>query len=117
MTRTTLDELPVLAAECCPPLDRSPLSDEDAEAAAAIFRALGDPARVKLLSLIATAPTGEACVCDLTDVFTLKQPTISHHLKVLLDAGLVERERRGTWAYYRLRPGALEAAARILGSR
>ena len=100
---------------CCPDLLSSDVSDEDAERAAGVFKALSDPARVRLLSLIARSPDAEACVCNLVDDFDLSQPTVSHHLKVLLDVGLVERERRGSWAYYRLRPGSLESVRRALG--
>jgi ArsR family transcriptional regulator, arsenate/arsenite/antimonite-responsive transcriptional repressor len=105
-----LDEL----RACCPDLFGGVLSDEEAALAASLFRALADPARVKLLSMIAAAPAREACVCDLVDTVALSQPTVSHHLKVLLEAGLVERERRGTWAYYSLRPGALQVLSRAI---
>jgi ArsR family transcriptional regulator, arsenate/arsenite/antimonite-responsive transcriptional repressor len=105
-----LDEL----RDCCPDLFGGVLSDEEAALAASLFRALADPARVKLLSMIAAAPAREACVCDLVDTVALSQPTVSHHLKVLLEAGLVERERRGTWAYYSLRPGALQVLSRAI---
>lgn len=101
-------------AACCPRLTDAPISQEDAKAAARLFKALADPVRVRLLSLIGSAGEGEACVCDLVDTFDLAQPTVSHHLRVLLDAGLVERERRGSWAFYRLRAGALDMAARVL---
>jgi ArsR family transcriptional regulator len=88
-----------------------------AEAAADLsrgFRALGDPVRLRLLSLIAARAGDEVCVCDLTDAFTLTGPTISHHLRVLREAGLVESERRGTWVYYRVVPDALGALSRLL---
>ena len=111
--REPLSMLPADEA-CCPPLLAGAVSEEEAQAAARVFKALGDPVRVRLLSLIAAAGSGEACVCDLVDAFELRQPTISHHLRVLLNAGLVERERRGTWAFYRLRSGALDAAGRAL---
>jgi ArsR family transcriptional regulator len=95
------------AIACCAPLDAETLSDEEAEATAALFRALGDPARVKLLNLLAT--TGEACcVCELIEPLGLAQPTVSHHLKRLVDAGLLAREQRGRWAFYSLDEGALE---------
>lgn len=96
---------------CCVPVSQ-PLSDEEAEATSRVFKALADPARVKLISLIAAS--GEACVCELVVPLELSQPTVSHHLKVLVDAGLLEREKRGTWAWFRLRPEALEAAGRAL---
>ncbi|MGD9516651.1 winged helix-turn-helix transcriptional regulator [Mycolicibacterium vanbaalenii] len=82
-----------------------------AERLAATFKALADPARVKLLSLIAAARDGEACICDLTAPLGLSQPTVSHHMKLLVDAGLVSREQRGRWAYYRIRRDALDRVA------
>ena len=82
------------------------MDTEAAEALAVAFKALADPTRVAIVNRLAAAP--EACVCDLTDAFSLSQPTISHHLKILRDAGLVEAERRGTWSYYRLVPGAID---------
>jgi ArsR family transcriptional regulator len=116
--RTSSPEaLPLVDAlgSCCSDVLRSEISDEDAERAAAVFKALADPARVRLLSAVARSAGQEACVCDLVDVVDRSQPTVSHHLKVLLEAGLLERERRGSWAYYRLRPGAIEALGRVLG--
>jgi ArsR family transcriptional regulator len=77
-----------------------------------MFKALGDPVRLRLLSMIASAP--EVCVCDLTGEFRVSGPTISHHLKVLRENGLVDAERRGTWVYYRMRPGALDVLAALL---
>ena len=103
-------------AGCCEDVLRSDLSDEDAERAAALFKVLADPARVRLLSIVARSPAQEACVCDLVELVDRSQPTVSHHLKVLLGAGLLERERRGSWAYYRLRPGALDTVSRVLGT-
>lgn len=99
---------------CCSPLTSRPLSAEQAETVAPLLKALADPVRLRLMSLIASHAEGEACVCDLTPAFELSQPTISHHLKVLHDAGLVDRERRGTWVYYRARPDALQALATLL---
>ncbi len=99
---------------CCPAVLDGAISEADAQVAARAFKALGDPARVRLLSLIAAAPSGEACVCDLVDALDLSQPTISHHLRLLLEAGLVDRDRRGTWSYYRLRPETAEAMADAL---
>ena len=93
--------------DCCPPLLQAPLDAAEARQLATAFKVLGDPARLRLLSLIAAAPTGEACVCEMVDPLGVSQPTVSHHLKVLHDAGLVERERRGTWAYYRVVPERL----------
>ena len=96
------------------PVVRRPLDADQAEAFAPMFKALGDPVRLRLLSLIASHEGGEACVCDLTDVFDLTGPTISHHLKVLREAGLITGERRGTWVFYRVRPDALRAASQLL---
>jgi ArsR family transcriptional regulator len=92
---------------CCTPLGVEPMSAADAETVAALLKALADPVRLRLMSMIAA--TEEACVCDLTAPFPVSQPTISHHLRVLREAGLVEAERRGTWVYYRVRPAALGA--------
>lgn len=98
----------------CSPLVSRPLSAQDAEQVAPLLKALADPVRLQLMSLIASHAGGEACVCDLTPTFDLSQPTISHHLKVLHAAGLVDRERRGTWVYYCARPQALQALATLL---
>jgi len=100
------------AEPCCAPLTRAPLAVEDAERAAGMFKALGDPVRLRLFSNIASADGGEACVCDIQDV-GVSQPTVSHHLKKLLDAGLVEREQRGKWAYYALKRDAVETLAAV----
>ena len=91
-------------APCCTPVLRHQLAKRDAEELASRFRALGDSARLRLLSFLAAQPGGEACVCNLTEPIGLSQPTVSHHLRVLCEAGLLERERRGTWMYYRLLP-------------
>jgi len=108
---------PVVAlAACCTPLAREPMSAEAAAELSAVLKALADPIRLRLVSLIQAHEDGEACVCDLTEPVGLSQPTVSHHLKVLLDAGLVLREKRGVWAYYRMAPGALEALGALLGS-
>lgn len=121
MDATTTHALPLLdriddvAAEaCCPPILGGILSEDEAEQAARVFKALADPTRVRLLSMVAASAGREACVCDLTGSLDLSQPTISHHLKVLKDAGLLERERRGSWAYYRLCPEALAVLSRAL---
>ena len=107
-------ELDVL--ECCPPLMGERLGAADAEALAEAMRALADPARLRLVSLISAGPGGEACVCDLIEPLALSQPTVSHHLKVLLEAGLVSREQRGRWAFYRVNRDLLNALAGALTS-
>jgi ArsR family transcriptional regulator len=98
----------------CSPLVREPLNDADAAELAGVFKALGDPVRLRLFSLIASHAAGEACVCDLTGEFDVSQPTISHHLKVLREAGLLSSERRASWVYYRVQPRALAALAALL---
>ncbi|HZG06134.1 MAG TPA: metalloregulator ArsR/SmtB family transcription factor [Streptomyces sp.] len=103
------------AAPCCPPLTERPLSAEEAERAAVMFKALGDPVRLRLFSLVASHAGGEACVCDISDV-GVSQPTVSHHLKKLKEAGLLTSERRGTWVYYRVEPSVLAAMGRLLAS-
>jgi ArsR family transcriptional regulator, arsenate/arsenite/antimonite-responsive transcriptional repressor len=105
--------LPVLQPICCTS-DAPPLPAAAAETLAATFKALADPTRVAIVNRLSTADT--VCVCDLTAAFDLSQPTISHHLRVLRDAGLVESERRGTWAYYRLVPEAIDALRLVFGS-
>src|SRR3954452_2369832 len=102
-------------ALCCAPLQRAPLSAADAQALARTLKALADPTRLRLVSLVA-AHGGEACVCDLTEPVGLSQPTVSHHLKVLVDAGLMTRDKRGVWAFYALVPGSLDAVAGLLGT-
>ena len=102
------------AVRCCAPLVREPLSADDAVSFARTLKAIADPARLRLLSLVAAHDGGEACVCDLTEPLALSQPTVSHHLKVLVDAGLLTREKRGVWAYFTLVPGALDAVADVL---
>jgi ArsR family transcriptional regulator len=99
---------------CGPPRTRDPITAAQAVDLARVFKALGDPVRLRLVSLIAAHEGGEACVCDLTDAFDLSGPTISHHLKVLREAGLIDGDRRGTWIYYRVRPEALTELARVL---
>jgi ArsR family transcriptional regulator len=97
---------------CCAPLAASTLSEEEAEATAELFKALGDPARVRLVNLLATAE-GPVCMCDLIEPVGLAQPTVSHHMKKLLDAGLVEREQRGKWAYFSLNRDAVSKLAAV----
>jgi ArsR family transcriptional regulator len=102
------------AVECCSPLVREPLSAEQATELSRLFKAIGDPIRLRLLSLIASHAGGEACVCDLTGVFDQTGPTISHHLKVLREAGLISGQRRGTWIYYRVHPETLARLSAVL---
>lgn len=110
--------LPVLQpddlAACCSPVTGGVVTDEAAEALARMFKALGDPTRVKLLSMIAAADGGEACICDMTGPVGLSQPTVSHHMKQLVEAGLAVREQRGRWAYYRVAPDVLGSLANAL---
>lgn len=114
-TRTAHPALPVLAPDaCCTPVTGGELDAESAERLARSFKALGDPTRVRLLSIIAASADGEACICDLTQPVHLAQPTVSHHMKVLVEAGLVTREQRGRWAYYRLVRAALQALSSAL---
>jgi ArsR family transcriptional regulator len=112
-TRTVL---PLLddAEVCCAPVVRGVLGAEDARALARMFKALGDPTRVRLLSMIAARPEREACICDLIEPVGLSQPTVSHHMKQLVDAGLVTREQRGRWAFYRLVDGTFAALGEAL---
>lgn len=113
---TSIDALPgpIPAVACCAPLVREPLDADDAAGLAAVLKAIADPARLRLISLLSAHDGGEACVCDLTEPLALSQPTVSHHLKTLVDAGLVRREKRGVWAYFSLVPGALDDVARVL---
>jgi len=104
------------AVACCPPLTAQPLSQAQAEQIAPLLKALADPVRLRLISLVASHPGGEACVCDLNDAFDLSQPTISHHLKVLHDAGLLDRDKRGVWAYYKIRTAALASVAALIAA-
>jgi ArsR family transcriptional regulator len=102
-------------AASCPPLLQEPLAAEEAEQLSSALKVIADPARLRLLSLIQAQPGHEACVCHLTEPLGLSQPTVSHHLKVLLRAGLVEREQRGSWAYFRVREEPLAALSALLG--
>nr|WP_240666440.1 metalloregulator ArsR/SmtB family transcription factor [Oerskovia turbata] len=116
---TTTTDLPLApagttGAACCAPLVRQAADPQTARDLARTFKALADPARVQLLSIVASHDGGEACVCDLTEPVGLSQPTVSHHLKILVDAGLLTREQRGRWAYYSLVHGALTALAEAL---
>ena len=101
---------------CCTPITRDELSPSEAESLARSLKAIADPARLRLLSIVAASDGQEACVCDLTEPLDIGQSTVSHHLKVLTDAGYLTRSKRGTWAYYKLVPDALEAVSRTLVS-
>ena len=101
--------MPMKAPRCCAPLLRTRLRKDDAEELASAFKAIADPGRLRLLSFIAGQPGAEACVCNLVEPLGLAQPTVSHHLKVLTEAGLLARERRGTWMFYRLVPERMDA--------
>jgi ArsR family transcriptional regulator len=106
---------PATDSACCPPAAPA-MGAAVAQSTAAVFKALADPNRLRLLSIVKAAESGESCVSDLTEPLDLGQPTVSHHLKILVDAGLLHREKRGTWAYYSLVPGALERTAGMLES-
>ncbi len=106
---------PVQTVACCSPVTQEPLSQSHAERISPLLKALADPVRLRLLSLVASHVDGEACVCDLNDAFDLSQPTISHHLKVLHEAGLLDRTKRGVWVYYAVRAEALADLAALLG--
>ena len=114
MTAAIRPMLPVDLAACCSPVTAGVLDDEAAERLARVFKALADPTRVRLLSMIAASIGGEACACDLIEPVNLAQPTVSHHMRQLVDAGLVTREQRGKWAYYRLVDDTLRAVATAL---
>ena len=117
MSKSVLELTPVETVACCSPLATQPLSPEQAERIARLLKALADPARLRLLSLVASHADGEACVCDLNDAFDLSQPTISHHLKVLHEVGLLDRTKRGVWVYYSIRADALaDLGALIAGA-
>jgi ArsR family transcriptional regulator len=105
---------PAEAVACCSPLVSAPMSAETAASVVPMLKALADPARLRLLSLVASHEGGEACVCDLNEAFDLSQPTISHHLKVLHSAGLLTREKRGVWVYYRVQAPALSQLALLI---
>lgn len=120
MSNSERVELPVLdagaAVPCCPPITAGELSQDDAERMAVMFKALSDPVRLRLFSKVASHPGGEACVCDISDV-GVSQPTVSHHLKKLREAGLLTSERRGTWVYYQVAPSVVAAMAAMLDLR
>ncbi|MEV4231367.1 metalloregulator ArsR/SmtB family transcription factor [Streptomyces bobili] len=121
MSKSEVVELPVLdtasaVVPCCPPITAGALSQADAEKMAAMFKALSDPVRLRLFSKVASYPGGEACVCDVSDV-GVSQPTVSHHLKKLREAGLLTSERRGTWVYYQVEPAVVAAMSAMLDLR
>ena len=115
MSKSLLELTPVQTVACCSPLVDEPLSMEQAERVAPLLKALADPVRLRLLSLVASHTDGEACVCDLNDAFDLSQPTISHHLKVLHEVGLLDRTKRGVWVYYSVKREALADLGALIG--
>ena len=115
MSKLSMELTPAQAAACCSPLTSEPMTDAQATNVVPLLKALADPVRLRLMSLVAVHADGEACVCDLNEAFELSQPTISHHLKVLHEAGLLDRSKRGTWVYYRVQPSALADLAAMLG--
>jgi ArsR family transcriptional regulator len=115
MVVTTTEPLTVLES-CCSPMTGQILSRADAEKLAGALKAVADPARLRLISIVAASQTGEVCACDFTSPVGLSQPTVSHHLKILVDAGLLTREQRGKWAYYRLVPAALDTLGRLISA-
>ncbi|MET0735842.1 MAG: metalloregulator ArsR/SmtB family transcription factor [Microbacterium sp.] len=110
---TMLDLTDVSEVACRTPLVREPISADEAEHLATTMKALADPARLRLLSIVAASENAEACVCDLVEPVGLSQPTVSHHLKVLTKAGFLTRSKRGTWAYFTLVPGALDRVSQL----
>ena len=115
-TRTTTKTEPIatLAAACCAPLLREPITADQAAELARLLKAVADPTRLRLVSMVAAHQNAEACVCDLTEPLGLTQPTVSHHLKILVDAGIFTRQKRGVWAYYALVPAAMDALSKLL---
>ena len=116
MSKSGVVLTPLETVACCSPLLQQPLSMAQAERVAPLLKALADPVRLRLLSLVASHAGGEACVCDLADAFDLSQPTISHHLKVLHGLGLLERSKRGVWVYYQVRADALSDLGALIGT-
>ncbi len=108
---------PPLAAACCAPLVREPIAPDRAAELARLLKAIADPTRLRLVSMVAAHENAEACVCDLTEPLGLTQPTVSHHLKILVDAGIFTREKRGVWAFYALVPSAMDALSDLLSTR
>ena len=118
VTTRDLQERPLLplAEACCTPLLRQPITASQAADLARLLKALADPARLRLVSMVAAHESGEACVCELTEPLGLTQPTVSHHLKILVEAGIFTRDKRSVWAYYALVPSALDALSAILST-
>ena len=114
MSKSALELTLVETVACYTPLVQEPISAEQTARIAPLLKALADPVRLRLLSLIASHADGEACVCELNDAFDLSQPTISHHLKLLHEVGLLDRSKRGVWVYYRARPQTLADVAQLL---
>ncbi len=115
VSKSALQLSPVQAVACCSPLAEEPLSPEQAARIAPLLKALADPVRLRLLSLVASHTDAEACVCDLNDAFDLSQPTISHHLKVLHQVGLLDRSKRGVWVYYSVNRAAIADLGGLIG--
>ena len=115
MSKSLIELTPVQTVACCSPLVSEPLSADQAERVVPLLKALADPVRLRLMSLVASCAGQEACVCDLNDAFDLSQPTISHHLKVLHEVGLLDRSKRGVWVYYKAKPEALADLGALLG--
>ena len=115
MSKSLLSLTPGQAVACCSPLTQEPLSHDQAARVAPVLKALADPVRLRLLSLVASHQDGEACVCDLNDAFDLSQPTISHHLKVLHEVGLLDRSKRGVWVYYSVNSAVITDLGGLIG--
>ncbi len=115
MSKSLLELTPVETVACCAQVTKEPMPADAAERITPLLKALADPVRLRLLSLVASHADGEACVCDLNDAFDLSQPTISHHLKVLHESGLLDRSKRGVWVYYRVQPAALADLGALIG--
>jgi ArsR family transcriptional regulator len=106
--------LPLVLSECCSPVVGQVLTVAEAESLATVLKAIAEPTRLRLVSLVAAHADAEACVCDLTEPVGLSQPTVSHHLKILVDAGVLQRDQRGKWAYYKLVPATFASLSRLL---
>jgi ArsR family transcriptional regulator, arsenate/arsenite/antimonite-responsive transcriptional repressor len=116
VSKSLLELNPLQTVACCTPMTREPMTGEQAASVAAVLKAMADPVRLQLLSLVASHEGGEACVCDLAEAFELSQPTISHHLKILHQAGLLERSKRGVWVYYKVQDEVLDALGKLIAS-